>query len=112
MTERYRQRHLNWTFEPALTQLEQLEAACQKVVLHAGETKERAALRELLSLIVGSGLNPFSPGESLVKVAAGQICVVAAILAGEKPDPLALRVAAEQLRETLTTIRGHVIRTP
>lgn len=106
--ERRGSSRLEWVIEPAFTQLEQLEAACRQVVLHAEENGERAALRELLDLVVGSGLNPFAPGERLVKAAAGQICVVAAILAGEKPDPLALRIATERLCQTLTTMRGHL----
>lgn len=108
--ERFVPRRFDWTIGPPLTQLEQLEAACKQVVLHAEEGEARTALMDLLDDVVASGLNPFSPGESVVQVAARQICVLAAILVGEKPDPLALRVAAESLSRTLNALHdppGH-----
>lgn len=97
-----------WTNLPALTNVERLEAACHQVILRDGDEVARGALRTLLHLDVGEGLDPASPAANLVKVAAAQIFDLAAILEEDGTDSLSLRVATAHLCQTLTGMRSHL----
>lgn len=98
----------HWTNLPALTHVERLEAACHQVILPAGDDEAWTALRDLLHLDVGTGLDPLSPAKRLAERAMEQIDSVASLLDEDKPDLMALRVATARLCQTLTTMRGHL----
>lgn len=97
-----------WTNLPALTRVERLEAACHRVMLPAGGAEAREALRRMLPLDLGQGLDPNSPAASAARAAADQIAVLVCLLQETKPDSLRLRVAAARLSQTLANMRGHL----
>lgn len=98
----------DWTTLPALTQVERLEAACHRVMLPAGGEEARNALRRMLPLDLGAGLDPGSAAASAARAAAAQMADLVALLEENHPEPLALRVGAARLCQTLVNMRGHL----
>lgn len=97
-----------WTNLPALARVERLEAACHRVMLPAGGAEARQALKQMLPLDLGRGLDPESPAASAARAGADQISGLIAILEETDPDSLTLRVAAARLCQTLANMRGHL----
>lgn len=106
--ETRRRRDSNWTSLPALAQVDRLEAACHRVMLPAGGDEARNALRHMLPFDLGAGLDPGSAAASAAKTAAAQMADLVTLLEENHPEPLALRVGAARLCQTLSTIRGHL----